>query len=125
MPTFCNTFVSRAAPSIQWDWKPCSASIRTVSGTIAARANCISCGVISRVLDGIKSQKGDNAKSWRRLYDNPLDLVERDFVAPAVIEPRRLRAGVVGDLLGVLDDASVFQVGGDGGDQLQDYGGHQ
>jgi len=46
----------------------------------------------------------------------PLDQIERDFVTGAVIEPRRLRAGVVGDLLGLLPRALVVEVVGDSGD---------
>ncbi len=46
---------------------------------------------------------------------NLLDLVKRNLVAGAVIECGGFRGFVVGDLLGVLDGAAIFEVGGDGG----------
>ena len=44
---------------------------------------------------------------------NLLDLIERNLIAAAIIEPSRLRAGVVGDLLGVFDRPAVLTEGGD------------
>jgi hypothetical protein len=41
--------------------------------------------------------------------------IEGDFVAGVVVEPGGLRAGMVGDLLGLLDDAAVLAEGGDAG----------
>ena len=50
-----------------------------------------------------------------RLNCDPLDLVERDLVAGAVVELGGLGAGVVGDFLGLLERAAVLAVGGDAG----------
>jgi hypothetical protein len=44
-----------------------------------------------------------------------LHFVERDLIAGAVVKLGVLWAFVVGDLLGMLDGATVFQVGGDAG----------
>jgi hypothetical protein len=49
------------------------------------------------------------------LNHDPLDLIQRNLIARPVIELSRLRAFVVGDLLGMLDGAAVLQVGGDAG----------
>ena len=46
---------------------------------------------------------------------NPLDLIECNCVASAVVKLGGARRFVVGDGLGVLDRAAVFQVGGDTG----------
>jgi hypothetical protein len=50
----------------------------------------------------------------KRAFSNPdlLDFIEVNLVAGAVIELGRLRGFVVGDLLGVLDGAAAFEVGG-------------
>jgi hypothetical protein len=44
-----------------------------------------------------------------------LDLIEADLVAPAVIELRRARTGVVGHGCCVFECAAILQVGGDAG----------
>ena len=49
------------------------------------------------------------------LNPDPLDFIEVDLVAGAVIELGCLGAFVVGDPLGVLDGAAFFEVGGDAG----------
>lgn len=45
-----------------------------------------------------------------RSQDNPLDLVERDLIAPAIVELRRLWRLVVGDLLGLLERPAVEKI---------------
>jgi hypothetical protein len=47
--------------------------------------------------------------------DDSLDLVQRDFVAGAVVELGRARRLVSGYRLGVLDRAAIIQVRGDSG----------
>src|ERR1700733_14860800 len=49
--------------------------------------------------------------SARRIPSNrdPLDLVERDFVAGAIIELRRAWAGMIGHRLGVFERAAVSE----------------
>ena len=49
------------------------------------------------------------------LNDNALDLVERDLIGPPVIELRRASRGVVGHLRGLLQLATILQIGGDPG----------
>ncbi len=49
------------------------------------------------------------------LNRNPVDLIEGDVVAGAVVEFGGFGAFVVGYSLGVLDRAAVFQVGRDAG----------
>ena len=46
---------------------------------------------------------------------NPLDLIERNLILPAVVELRRPRALVVGDVLRGFKRALVLQVRGDAG----------
>ena len=54
---------------------------------------------------------------YRGYSSNPdlLDLVEVDLVRGAVVELGRLGRFVVGDLLGVLQGAAAFEVGGEAG----------
>jgi hypothetical protein len=49
------------------------------------------------------------AGPWRLSLSNrdPLDLIERDFIAGAIVELRRARAGVIGHRLGVFERAAV------------------
>jgi hypothetical protein len=49
------------------------------------------------------------------LYNYSLDLIDRNLVVGAVVEIGRLRAFVVSDLLGVLDGAADFEIGGNSG----------
>jgi hypothetical protein len=48
-----------------------------------------------------------------KLNREPLNLLERDLIAGAVVKARGLRAGVIGDLLDALDSDAVLQIGGD------------
>jgi hypothetical protein len=41
------------------------------------------------------------------LNSDPLDLVERDLVAGAIVELRRARAGVIGHRLGVFERSAI------------------
>jgi hypothetical protein len=44
------------------------------------------------------------------LNRNPLDLVERNLVARAIIELRRARAGMIGHRLGVFERAAIGEI---------------
>jgi hypothetical protein len=46
---------------------------------------------------------------------NPLDLIEDHLVAPAIVELRRARRGVVRHRGGLFECAAVLEIGGDPG----------
>jgi hypothetical protein len=52
---------------------------------------------------------------WLDLQNNPLDLVERDLIAAAIIKLGRARALMRRHLLGVLKERAVEQIDGDAG----------
>ncbi len=57
-----------------------------------------------------------SARAWSLWSNhNPLDFIERDLIAGAVIELGCSGALVVGNLMGVLDGAAVLEVSGDAG----------
>src|ERR1700730_16416346 len=50
-----------------------------------------------------------------RLNHNPFDLIEAQLVAPAIVELRRARRGVVRHRGGLLERPAVLQIGRDPG----------
>src|SRR4051794_4238439 len=53
---------------------------------------------------------GINNVLQKRLYNYPLDLVERHFIIPPIIQLGRPRAFMVRHLLRVLEKTAIFQV---------------
>ena len=58
---------------------------------------------------------GYRAQKRRPLDHNPLDLIEADLVAAAVIELRRSRRGMVRHRGGLFERAAILEIGGDPG----------
>src|SRR3954454_22832198 len=73
--------------------------------------------VAMRAKPGCSRPSGDGGRpTWEpALNHNPLDFVEGNLVAGAVIELGGLGRLVGGNLLGLLDGAAGFEVGGDAG----------
>jgi hypothetical protein len=72
----------------------------------------------ARVNKSRSNESGEriDPSSWVVVLDHdPLDFIERNLVAGAVVELSRLRGFVSGDLLGMLDGAAVLQIGSDAG----------
>src|SRR5271157_1455474 len=72
----------------------------------------------ARVNESRSNESGEriDPSSWVVVLDHdPLDFIERNLVAGAVVELSRLRGFVSGDLLGMLDGAAVLQIGSDAG----------
>jgi len=62
---------------------------------------------------GRKPPPGNVSKFAPALNQNPLDLVEAHFVAPAVVELGGAGAGMVGHRCGLLQRAAVLEIGRD------------
>ena len=78
---------------------PAKSACNAVPSARAFSASCFWC------LVSFGARAGSN--------ENPLHLVERDFLGPAIIKLRRARRGMVRHLRGAFKRAAVFQIGGD------------
>lgn len=63
--------------------------------------------------NGLRHLQRDRREREKPLQDDPLDLVESDFVSGAVVELRGPRARMAGDRLGGLERTAGSDVGSD------------